>query len=326
MKAWRVHRKGHYAKALSLEEVAPPEPGPGEARIRVRAGTVNFADILLCQGTYQDRPPVPFTPGLETSGVVEDVGPGVGLAVGEHVAAMSALPAGGFAEQALVRAQATMIFPRHIPFSDVTVLYSTYQTAHVALHHRGRLRTGEWLLVLAGASGVGSAAVQLGAAAGAQVIATAGSAAKLDLCRRIGAAHVIDHRTEDVAQRLGEITVGRGVDVVFDPVGGALAEAVRRRLAWEGRYLVIGFAAGQIPTFPANHVLVKNYTVLGVHWSAYTAHDRPIVEAAHRDIVDLYDRGLVRPVVARTVGLDDVPQALAALEARDAVGRLVLVP
>lgn len=326
MKAWRIHEKGHHTKALALEDIPPPEPAAGEARIRVRAGTVNFADILLCQGIYQDRPPVPFTPGLETAGIVEAVGPGVDLAVGEHVAAMSALPAGGFAEQALVRAPATVVFPRHIPFRDVTILYSTYQTAHVALHHRGRLRAGEWLLVLAGASGVGSAAIQLGVAAGAQVIATAGSKAKLDLCREMGASHVIDHRNEDVAQRLAEITGGRGVDVVFDPVGGPLSEAVRRRLAWEGRYLVIGFAAGQIPAFPANHVLVKNYTVLGVHWSAYTRHHKSVVDAAHKEIVALYEQGSIRPIIAQTMGLEAVPQALSALENRNAVGRLVLVP
>jgi NADPH2:quinone reductase len=326
MRAWRVHEKGHYAQALALEDIPSPEPGPGEARIHVRAGTVNFADILLCQGSYQDRPPVPFTPGLETSGVVEAVGPGVDLLVGDHVAAMSALPAGGFAEQALVRAHAAVAFPRHIPFPDVTVLYSTYQTAHVALHHRGRLRAGEWLLVLAGASGVGSAAIQLGVAAGARVIATAGSPAKLDLCTRMGASHVVDHRHEDVGRRLADITEGHGVDVVFDPVGGPLTEVARRRLAWEGRHLVIGFAGGEVPAFPANHVLVKNYTVLGVHWSAYTMHGKAIVDAAHRDLLDLYERGLIRPAVARTVRLDAVPQALAALESRDVVGRLVLVP
>jgi NADPH2:quinone reductase len=326
MKAWRVHEKGHYSKALGLEDIPPPEPGPGEARIRVGAGTVNFADILLCRGTYQDRPSVPFTPGLETAGVVDAVGPGVSLGIGDHVAAMAALPAGGFAEQALVRAHAAVVFPRRIPFPHVTVLYSTYQTAHVALHHRGRLKAGEWLLVLAGASGVGSAAIQLGAAAKARVIATAGSAAKLDFCREIGADHVIDHRTDDVARRLAEITGGHGVDIVFDPVGGALTEAVRRRLAWEGRYLVIGFAAGEIPTFPGNHVLVKNYTVLGVHWSAYTAHDAAVVDAAHHDILDLYERGLIRPLVAQTVGLDAVPQALSDLDQREVIGRLVLVP
>jgi len=239
---------------------------------------------------------------------------------------MSALPAGGFAELALVRAHAAVLFPAHIPFAHTTVLYSTYQTAYVALHHRGRLQAGEWLLVLAGASGVGTAAVQLGAAAKARVIATAGSSAKLDLCRQIGAAYVIDHRNEDVAQRLTEITDGHGVDVVFDPVGAQLTEVVRRRLAWEGRHLVIGFAGGQIPTFSANHMLVKNYTVLGVHWSAYTAHGRPVVDAAHTEILRLYDQGLICPVVANMVGLDALPQALSALESRNVAGRLVLVP
>ena len=180
--------------------------------------------------------------------------------------------------------------------------------------------------MLAGASGVGSAAIQLGVAAAARVIATAGSPEKLDFCRRIGASHVIDHRHEDVGRRLAEITGDHGVDVVFDPVGGPLTEAARRRLAWEGRHLIVGFAAGGIPDFPANHVLVKNYTVLGVHWSAYTKHDHAVVDAAHRHILELYERGQVKPIVARRVALDDVPDALSALESRDVLGRLVLVP
>jgi NADPH2:quinone reductase len=326
MRCWQVAEKGHPSRALKLVEAPVPEPGPGEARIRVGAGTVNFADILLCLGIYQDRPPLPFTPGLETAGVVEAVGPGVDLPIGAYVAGMSALPAGGFAEQALVRAPATLIFPDDVPFPDVTLLYSTYQTAHVALHHRGRLAGGEWLLVLAGASGVGSAAIQLGVAAGARVIATAGSPDKCDFCRTMGAQYVIDHGGEDLAARLGEVTDGHGVDVAFDPVGGGASGAVRRRLASEGRHLVVGFAAGDVPSFTANHVLVKNYDVIGVHWAAYTLTKKAVVEAAHADILRLYRSGAVRPAVTRAVRLEDIPQALDDLEHRRVAGRLVLVP
>lgn len=326
MKAWQVAEKGHPSTALKLNDIAKPEPGAGEALIRVGAGTVNFADILLCQGIYQDRPPLPFTPGLETSGVVEAAGPGVDLPAGAHVGAMSALPAGGFAEYALIRAGAALEFPKDIPFEDATVLYSTYQTSHVGLFHRGRLAAGEWLLVLAGASGVGSAAIQLGRAAGAKVIAAAGSPDKLEFCLAQGAEHVIDYRNDDIGEELRRITNGRGVDVVYDPVGGDLADTVRRHVAWEGRYLVIGFAGGGIPQFPANHVLVKNYSVVGVHWGVYHQHRREVIDAAHADILRLYREGQIKPAIARTVTLDGIPEALAALESRSVIGRLVVAP
>ena len=196
---------------------------------------------------------------------------------------------------ALVRSNAALVFPADVPFSDATVLYSTYQTSHVALFHRGSLKAGEWLLVNAGAGGVGSAAVQLGVAAGAQVIATAGGPDKVSTCRALGAHHCVDYNSADVYESVMEITAGRGVDVVFDPVGGPVAVACRRLLAWEGRYLVIGFAGGGIPEFPGNHVLVKNYSVIGVHWGAYPNHNRSVVEEAHADLLRLYSAGLVKP-------------------------------
>ncbi|WP_416897074.1 MAG: NADPH:quinone oxidoreductase family protein [Minwuia sp.] len=326
MRAWQVAEKGHPSTSLRLVDIQPPEPGPGEALIRARAGTINFADILLCQGIYQDRPPLPFVPGLETSGVVEACGPGVELEIGAHVGAMSALPAGGFAEYALIRAGAALVFPKDIPFPDLTLLYSTYQTSHVALFHRGGLREGEWLLVLAGASGVGSAAIQLGRAVGARVIAAAGSAEKLAFCKAQGADHVVDYTADDAGAEIKRITGGRGVDVVFDPVGGAIAETARRSLAWEGRYLVIGFAGGDIPQFPANHVLVKNYSVVGVHWGVYHQHRRDVIETAHEDILRRYAAGEIRPAIARTLTLDGIPEALEALEARSVAGRLVVTP
>ncbi|MEC9345914.1 MAG: NADPH:quinone oxidoreductase family protein [Pseudomonadota bacterium] len=326
MKAWQVAEKGHPSVSLKLVDIPAPEPGPGEVLIRVRAGTVNFADILLCQGIYQDRPPLPFTPGLETSGVVQTCGAGIDIAPGSVIGGMSALPAGGFAEYALVRGGSALVFPASVAAPDVTLLYSTYQTSHVGLFHRGQLRAGESLLVLAGASGVGSAAIQLGKAAGATVIAAAGSPEKLDFCLAQGADHVIDYRGADLAAELKRITGGRGVDVVYDPVGGAMAEAARRSLAWEGRYLVIGFAGGEIPQFPGNHVLVKNYSIVGVHWGVYHQHRREVIEDAHRDILRLYAEGRLKPAIDRTVGLEGIPEALTALESRSVAGRIVLTP
>ena len=205
---------------------------------------------------------------------------------------MAALPAGGYAEQALVRASTAVAVPDDVAAPDATVLYSTYQTAHVGLHHRAHLREGEWLLVHGAASGVGAAAVELGVAAGARVIATAGGPQKTAYCRALGAGDVLDHRDADVYVDVMRITGGAGVDVAFDPVGGALGDVTRRVMAWEGRLLVIGFASGAIPTYPANHVLVKNYSVVGLHWGADVSHSgRAVIEAAHADLVWLQPRG-----------------------------------
>lgn len=327
MRAWRVHELGHPRVSLRLEDVDDPQPAAGEVAIRVEAGNVNFADILLCQGIYQDRPAVPFTPGLETSGIVEAVGPGVELPVGTRIAGMAALPRGGYAEKALIRAGTALPMPADIPAEHVTVLYSTYQTAHVGLHHRAGLRAGEWLLVHAGAGGVGSAAVQLGVAAGARVVATAGGADKVAHCRQLGAHHAIDYSDGDLHQQVMSITGGHGVDVAFDPVGGPVGDVTRRVMAWEGRLVVIGFASGTIPSYPANHVLVKNYAVVGLHWGAYVEHGgRAVIEAAHADLLRLYRAGSITPDVSDVVGLEQIPAALERLESRQVSGRLVLVP
>jgi NADPH:quinone reductase len=326
MRAWRVKEHGPPSESLVLEDVEPPRPGPGEVAVDVRATSLNFADILLCEGVYQVRPPLPFTPGLEASGIVTAVGEGADVPIGAHVAGLAALPAGGYAEGALVRADAVLVFPDDVPFTDVTVLATTYQTAHVALHHRGHLQPGESLLVHAAAGGVGSAALQVGLAAGATVIATAGGPEKVELCRRLGADHAVDYRAEDLYATVMELTDGRGVDVVYDPVGGPVAEPSRRLLAWEGRYLVIGFASGEIPTFPGNHVLVKNYSIVGVHWGAYAGRSRAVLDEAHDDLLRLYREGSVRPEVSETVPLADLPAALAALADRRTLGRVVVVP
>ncbi len=340
MHAWRINELGHPSTALVLEDIADPVPGPDEVLISVEAGNINFADILLCQGIYQDRPGVPFTPGLETCGVIEAVGSAVDdpqLVPGVRVAGMSALPAGGYAEKALLRANTVLVMPADLPAEVATVLYSTYQTSHVGLFHRGGLRAGDWLLVHAAAGGVGSAAAQLGAAVGARVIVTAGSPERvqhaIDDVRQLTGGETAEMHGFDYGARGADgirddvmaLTDGRGVDVAFDPIGGPVGEITRRLMAWEGRLIVVGFAAGEIPSYPANHLLVKNYSVVGLHWGAYVDHGgRPVIEAAHADLLDRYYAGTIRPPVAEQVPLAELPDALARLEARQVRGRLVV--
>ena len=329
MRAWRVNELGHPSRVLRLEDIVAPEPGPERVRVRVEATNVNFADILVCQGVYQDRPGVPLTPGTECCGIVEAVGDGVtGVAVGQRVGGLADLRHGGYADQALLKAPTLLTFPPDLDPCDATVLYSTFQTAHVGLFHRGQLEAGQWALVLGASSGVGAAAVQLAAAAGARVVAAAGGS-KGTHVRDLGAELVVDSTGPDPAGALYEATMsataGGGVDVAFDPVGGELGDVTRRLMAWEGRLVVIGFASGAIPSYPANHVLVKNYGVLGMAWADYAVRRRPVVEAAHAELLDLHRQGRIRTDV-RPVPLADVPAALAALEARSVTGRLAMVP
>lgn len=329
MRAWRVHELGHPAESLVLEDIPSPEPPAGQARIRVEATNVNFADILVCQGVYQDRPGVPLTPGTEACGVVQAVGEGVELAIGTRVAAMTNMKHGGYGEESLIKAESALVMPDDLDPADATVLYSTFQTAHVGLFHRCRVEAGQWVLVLGASSGVGAAAVQLATQRGARVIATAGGSERQAHCRELGAEIVVDSRGENAADDLYaatmEATSGVGVDAAFDPVGGPLGTVTRRLMAFEGRLVVIGFASGDIPTYPGNHILVKNYTVLGMAWAEYTTRLRSVIEVAHEDILGLHRAGRIRTDVTK-VPLDDLPAALAALEARTVTGRLVMVP
>ncbi|MGR8950354.1 MAG: NADPH:quinone oxidoreductase family protein, partial [Gammaproteobacteria bacterium] len=294
MKAWRILRKGHPSESLTLQTITGPEPDKNQIAIRVEAAVINFADILVCQGIYQNRPEVPFTPGLEAAGTVIAVGGNAKFKLGDKVAGMTALPNGSFAEQCLLNNVAALKYPDSTPFVDAGILYNTFLTAHIGLFRRGRLRTGEKLLVLAGSGGVGSAAIQLGRIAGAEVIAAASSAKKLAYCQTLGANHLINYKTDDIYERLGEITDGKGIDVCFDPVGSELTEPVRRRLSFEGRYIIIGFAGGEIPNFPANHILVKNYDVIGSAWTDYLQQDRAVVEHAFEEILDHYHNGRIK--------------------------------
>ncbi|MEO6198213.1 MAG: NADPH:quinone oxidoreductase family protein [Dehalococcoidia bacterium] len=323
MRAWRVGEYGDYRKVLHLDEGAPrPTPGPEETLIEVLAAGVNFADILSIAGRYQVKASLPFTPGVEVVGGVIEPGAGSRLRIGQLVLATPA--SGGYAEYAAVTDGASYPVPDGVDPLHAAVMLVTYQTSHVALFQRGRLTAGERLLVHGGAGGAGTSAIQLGKRAGAKVIATAGGAEKLAICVKCGADEVIDYRKEDFVERVREITKGRGVDVVYDPVGGDVFDGSTRCLAWEGRLLVVGFAGGRIPEIAANRILLKNISIIGVNWPDYRTRGQSVLEAAQADIWDGYRDGDLRPVVWKTLPFESVPDALAAIESRESYGKIAI--
>ena len=321
MRAWQVHELGEPQDVLRLEDVAEPEAGPGMLRLRVDAVALNFPDVLLCRGQYQEKPPLPFTPGLEVCGTVLE-----GARAGERVLAAPGLPRGGMAEQVVVPEVAALRVPQEMPPAKAASMLITYQTGYVGLHRRAQLRAGETLLVHAGAGGVGTAAIQLGLAAGARVIATAGGPDKVQVCRDLGADVVIDYSSEDFVAVVKDVTAGRGADVVYDSVGGDVFDRSRKCIAFEGRIVVVGFAGGRIPEVPANHVLIKNYSVVGLHWGLYRQHDPAVIPQTHDALVQLWQEGKVDPLVGAELPLEDAPAALTRLGDRGTVGKVVLVP
>jgi NADPH2:quinone reductase len=329
VRALQVRRHGEPPDALEVSEVAVPDPGPGQVRLRVGAAALNMADLLLCRGGYQLSPPVPFTPGMEAAGVVEAVGPDAapGL-LGTRVVGVPELPHGALAEEAILVAARSYPLPDEMDDDDAAAMLIAFTTAHVALHRRAGLREGESLLVHAAAGGAGSAAVQLGVVAGARVIATAGGPDKVAECINLGADAAIDYRAESVADRVLELTGGRGADVVFDPVGGEVFEQSQRCVANEGRILLIGFAGGDVQSIPANQVLLRNQSVIGVYLGAYnrTEADLAFLHAVHAELVDLVLSNRVAPVVSRQIGLEEVASALVDLGARRTVGKIVVHP
>lgn len=326
MRAWQVHELGDPGSVLKLGEVDEPSAGPGEVLIRVEATALNFFDILICKGEYQERPPLPFTPGCEVSGTVEAIGDGVDLSPGQHVIATPPMPNGGYAEKVVAPAGSVFAVPDSIPFESAAALPITYQTSHVALHRRAALQEGETVLVHAGAGGVGSAAVQIARAAGARVIATAGGEEKVAACQKLGAKIVIDYREENFIDVVKEATEGRGADVIFDPVGGDVFDGSRRCVAFEGRILVIGFAGGRIAEASTAHALVKNYSVVGVHWGLYTRVMPDLVRATHKALIQLYEAKKIDPLIQDTVPFEDLPEALEKLASRGTHGKLVTRP
>ncbi len=326
MKAWQVTQLAEPREALRVAEVDQPSPGPGQLLVRVIASALNFPDVLLCLGLYQMKPPLPFTPGVELCGEIAGLGDGVtGWSVGERVIGNPILPGGAFAEYVLMDAADTFPAPAVLSDEAAASLHIAYQTAWIGLHRRAHIQPGETLLVHAGAGGVGSAAVQVGKAAGARVIAVVGGPQKAEAAAKLGADVVIDRRAQDFIGVVKEVTGGRGADVVFDPVGGDAYAGSTKCIAFEGRILVVGFTSGTVPTPGLNHALVKNYSIVGLHWGLYREKDPAQVAAAHAELTRLAETGAVAPLISGRVTFDEVPDALTRLGAGDTVGRLVLV-
>jgi NADPH2:quinone reductase len=323
---WQVHRLGDPADALVSGEIPDPEPGPGQVLERVHAVACTVPDILMCQGRYQEKPEPPFTPGMEIAGEVVAAGEGAKARVGDRVLGTPPMGRGGYAELAVLDADSTLPWPGGMSAGQAAGMFVTYQTGICALEHRAKLQAGETLLVHAAAGGVGSAAVQLGKALGARVIGTAGGADKCAVARDMGADDVVDYATEDLVTRVKELTDGRGADVIYDPIGGDVFDASRRLVAFEGRILVIGFVAGRFAEAPTNHVLIKNYAVVGVHWAFYRRMAPEWIPRWQGRLNDLWVAGRIAPLVGAELPLREAPEALRRLGSRGTTGKVVLVP
>lgn len=310
---------------LRVDDLPEPEPGPGEVLVDVRAAAVNFPDVLLTYGKYQFKPSTPFIPGGEAAGVVTAVGPGVTtLAPGARVALT--VVHGTFAERIVVPAVAAVELPDAVSFEVGAATLLTYGTTIHALVDRANIQPGETLLVLGAAGGVGIAAVELGKYLGARVIAAASTEEKLAFCREHGADDVIHYTREDLKERAKQLTRGDGVDVIYDPVGGAFAEPALRSIAWQGRYLVVGFTTGEIPRIPLNLTLLKGCQIVGVFWGAFAARDPARCRANAARILAAVAEGRLRPHIDVTLPFTAAAEALARVERREVKGKVVLVP
>jgi NADPH2:quinone reductase len=310
-------------ETLAVEDVPPLHAGAGEAIVAVKAASVNFPDVLIIQNKYQFKPPLPFSPGSEVAGVVKEVGAGVRNVVpGDRVMAFTTF--GGFAEEA--RAAASRIFPiaPKMDFATAAAFGLTYGTSDHALSDRGALAAGETLLVLGAAGGVGIAAIEIGKALGARVIACASSPEKLAVCRDHGADEAVNYAVDDLRERISALTDGRGVNVVYDPVGGPYSEPALRSLAWRGRLLVVGFAAGEIPKIPLNLTLLKGCSIVGVFWGDFGRREPERLAQRMRQLGKWYEAGKLRPHISATLPLERAAEALSLMAARRVIGKIVL--
>ena len=313
--------KGMEGLAL-VSDWPEPVPGAGEVAIDVKAAALNFPDLLMIRGLYQDRPPLPFVVGTEMAGVVSAVGEGVSrFKVGDRVVAACGRT---LAERVVAKAGLVVPAPPGLSFEEAAGVCITYFTSIYALKQRARVAPGETLLVLGASGGVGTTAVELGREMGATVIAAASSGEKLDVARALGAAHLIDYSTEDLRERIKEITQGKGVDVVYDPVGGKLAEQALRSMAWGGRYLVIGFAAGDIPGIPLNLPLLKGCSIVGVYWGSFVQREPEVQRQNVAELWSMFAAGRLKPVVGETHALADFAAAFDSLQGRRARGKVVI--
>jgi NADPH2:quinone reductase len=310
-------------ESLVVEDIDPPEAGPGQVVIDVHACAVNFPDVLIIQNLYQFKPPLPFSPGAEVAGVVRAAADDVeGVRVGDRVFASPGW--GGLAEQVAVAATSCVRVPEGIDLVPASAFLYAYGTSHHALKDRAALQAGETLLVLGAAGGVGLAAVELGAQMGAAVIAAASTDEKLALCRERGAAMTINYSTEDLKTRVRELTDGRGVDIVYDAVGGPYSEPALRSTAWDGRYLVVGFAAGEIPRVPLNLPLLKQCSIVGVFWGAFVGREPERHRRNVEELLELWRSGAIRPHVSATYPLERAGEAIRELADRKAQGKVVV--
>jgi NADPH2:quinone reductase len=308
---------------LVLEDLPSPRPGDGEVVVTVKAASLNFPDVLIIQNKYQFKPPLPFSPGSELAGVVKEVGPGVqGFRAGDRVMAFTTY--GAFAEEVKTEASRLVKLPEGMSFETGAAFLLTYATTDHALRDRAALAAGETLLVLGAAGGVGLAAIEIGKAMGARVIACASSEDKLAVCRDHGADATINYASEDLRERLKALTAGRGPDVIYDPVGGPYSEPAFRSIAWRGRHLVVGFAAGEIPKLPLNLALLKGASVVGVFWGDFVRREPARFAESLRQLAKWYGEGKLKPHVSQTLPLEKAAEALKLMAARQVKGKLVL--
>lgn len=319
MQAYAITAAGAQPTILDIET---PTPGPGDIGVRIAACGLNFADLLMIKGEYQETPEPPFTLGMEVAGIVDAVGPDTqGPPIGSRVAVFAGH--GGLAEYGCFPAERAVVLPDEMSFTDAAAFQIAYGTSHVALAHTARLQPKETLLVLGAAGGVGLTAVEIGKLMGARVIACARGSDKLDVARKVGADHLIDARTEDIR----EVCKGLGgVDVVYDPVGGDQFKAAFRACNPEARLLTIGFASGDVPQIPANHLLVKNLAVMGLYWGGYLKFRPEVVTDSLRTLFDWYAAGRIKPHVSHVMPLDRADEALELLRSRTSTGKVVVTP
>lgn len=316
-KAWGL------PETLVVDELPPPQPQPGEVLVDIMAAGVNFPDVLVIQNKYQFKPALPFTPGNELSGVVSAVGAGVTrFKAGDRV--FGYVPHGAFGQQLSVPADALIAIGDTMDFDTAAALTLTYGTSHHAVVDRAQLKAGETMLVLGAAGGVGLAAIEIGKALGARVIAAASTDEKLAVCREHGADEFINYSTEDLREGIKRCTGGKGPDVIYDPVGGAYTEAAFRSIAWRGRHLVIGFANGEIPKLPLNLPLLKGASAVGVFWGDFIRREPAAHTAAMDELMRWHAQGKIRPHVSATYTLAQVPQALNDMASRKVTGKIVI--
>ena len=310
--------------ALTWKDLPTPAPKAGEVLIAIKAASLNFPDLLIVQNKYQMKPPLPFVPGSEYAGVIEAVGEGVShLKVGQSVACLSGT--GGFGTHTIAPAALCMPLPPGFPHVDAAAFIMIYATSHHALVDRAQLKAGETVLVLGAAGGVGTAAIQIAKTMGAKVIAAASTDEKCALCKKLGADETINYSTQDLRESIKSLTGGKGPDVIYDPVGGDFAEPAFRSIAWRGRYLVVGFAAGPIPSLPLNLTLLKGASIVGVFWGDFARREPKANAAMMGELAQWYAQGKIKPVIDRTMPMNELKAAYAHMGSRGVMGKLVMV-